>query len=402
MSIVAAIAIGLTQNNCAIADDQNSHLIDCTYPNFFYRSSAVPTATHVQKTAIDLYKKGYYQDSLPWFEKSTIRNSEPWYTSKIVTEQERSLTPDFTKQTAKAYEKVGEIDKALEFLKYGQSARTALPHVRLLLTLGRCAEAEKLCEIRLNQLAQGNWSSFKNEKEALELLLQKSREGQPYSSEDPKDSPVLSFKPSEDGKRRGIARLSTLLAKPWADGELMSNELYRLRLQNYRGQLYLELGQLKEAMADAKAASASGDISLMDTEAELLLKLGHYSKSIAYIKKLNTSDLKQRDKNYWSLYLAKAYLGNKEYENAIEQASEVVKQEKDIDYHQDSKMYRAMHVLDRMTAQGYLIKALAEFELGRNKQAKEDALSAENEFLEISLVDCRDHVRRWRVEHLER
>lgn len=127
----------------------------CIAPSISHRSSVYFTPSYESKTSIALFEKGYYAEAVDWFENGEKRKGT-WFSRGNDEPIELSYFPQFTLANAIAYEKLGDSDKALEILARGEAAQTALPHIRLLLKLGRCKEAERLCDVRLAQLNTGS------------------------------------------------------------------------------------------------------------------------------------------------------------------------------------------------------------------------------------------------------
>lgn len=370
VATLAAIALILGEQsvgraqNIVIENDCKS-ITDCMAPLYSFRSSMYPTASYAMKTAVALFNKGYYAESIPWFEKSAY-SRDLWYKLEKGQPIEILSFPEHVLDWAIAYEKLGQNDNALATLAHGNAGWCALPHIRLLLKLGKCQDAGDLCDIRLKQINElGIPSSYKQERAKLAFLKRKAAEGKAYDSTEPFVR-AISSTDADSKPRKEIAELANSLD-----------------------------------MADAKFATASETFSNLDLLAKLLLKRGRYQKCIKLINQLPQSEMKQRDKNYWNLLLAQAYLLDKQYNQAIATANLVAKQEKFADIKEICKMWIGFDTLDRMSAQAHLIRAAAEHALGNETKAEADALLAEREFLDISRIDCRDIVQNWRKENIK-
>lgn len=385
-------------------DDPCQALITCTEPLTSERSTFYFNPSYQAKTAFALYEKGYYAEAINWFETTSSPERQTWYDRKISAPIVISCFPQFTLAKAACYEKLGNEEKALDTLACGQAPECALPHIRLLLKLGKCQEAGRLCDIRLEQLRHSNTNSiFKNETGKLEFLKNKAKSQTPYASEEElveTADPKLS-KQNKQNKQKKIDSISKRIEKtkntnPSQEPDRTLANLYKLRA-SYRW----ELGQLELALADSKKGYVHDDIGNMDFEAKLLIALGKYTECIDLINKMPFEKMQQRDLNYWNLYLAKAYLLNNQYKSALTQANKVIESESQMDVEKYSKMKPRLGAIDRMTAPALTIRALAEFQMGEIEEARNDAKRAEVEFLEISRVDCRDHVKKWRTEILK-
>lgn len=377
-------------------EDDCKSLTDCMDPLFSFKSSMYPTPSYPVKTAVGLFRKGCYVESLPWFEKSTPER-ELWYNAKKGDPIEILCFPEYTLDWAIAYERVGKLQDALATLAHGNPGWCALPHIRLLLKLGKCEEAKTYCDIRQMQITDfGIPSTYRNERSKLKFLRMKAESGKPYKSKEPFSSPKPN-KYTDSDRRKEISALTNdiVTSKRLSESEKAHQSM--ATTYHYRGKLYLETGQLERALADAKIASKANDITLMDIEAMTLLKLKRYDDCIKFIKAIPTTKMEQRDKTYWNLYLAKAYLLNRQFESASAKAAEVIESEREIDPMQFCKMSIGLCILDKMTAQAKLILAISDFETGKLERADAEAQQSENEFLSISRIDCRDLVRRWRI-----
>lgn len=382
-------------------DDPCLSLLDCTEPLISERSSFYFNPSYQIRTALALYEKGYYAEAINWFENTSSTESETWYDRKTSDPIKITGFPQLTLAKAACYEKLGNEEKALDTLACGQAPECALPHIRLLLKLGKCKEAGRLCDIRLEQLRHSDaHSRLKNETGKLEFLKNKAKSQTPYVSEEVLVETTYP-KLSKQDKRKKIGSLSKRIEKTKNTNPNQEPDRTLANLYKLRAKYHWELGQLELALADAKKGYVHGDISNMDFQAKLLIVLGKYSECIDLIKEMPFEKMQQRDINYWTLYLAKAYLLEKEYRSALTQANKVIESEPQMDVEKYSKMKPSLGAIDRMTAPALTIKALAEFQLGEVSEARTNAKRAEVEFLKIARVDCRDHIKKWREEDLK-
>ncbi len=100
-------------------------LQECMVPLSSFRSSFFFSPSYKIKTALALFERGYYEESLPWFEDNNSKHDGTWFNRSTEVPIIVTVFPEYTLSRAIAYEKLGNTEKALEVLSRGNADEAA-------------------------------------------------------------------------------------------------------------------------------------------------------------------------------------------------------------------------------------------------------------------------------------